>query len=96
MMAYLDQLSQRLKSILANKYVIATGTVLLSSHLIVKLALKYRRHRRRQCYPKDVVILHQFQPGHSTPSASPYVLKLETWLRMANIKYQVRSFSFFF
>ena len=38
---------------------------------------------------KDKVILHQLSRGSVTPSPSPFVLKLETYLRMANIPYKV-------
>ena len=38
---------------------------------------------------RDVVILHQFPRGRLTPSTSPFVMKLETYLRMADIKYEV-------
>ena len=38
---------------------------------------------------QDKVILHQFNRGAVTPSPSPFVLKLETYLRMANIPYEV-------
>jgi len=36
---------------------------------------------------KDVVILHQFPRARFCPSPSPYPIKLETFLRMHNIKY---------
>jgi glutathione S-transferase len=39
--------------------------------------------------PKDVVILHQLKRGKTVPNLSPFALKLETYLRMANIPYQV-------
>ena len=38
---------------------------------------------------KDVVILHQLPRGKLTQSVSPFSLKLETYLRMADIPYQV-------
>lgn len=38
---------------------------------------------------QDKVILHQFNKGGVTPSPSPFVLKLETYLRMAGIPYEV-------
>jgi glutathione S-transferase len=37
---------------------------------------------------KDTVVLHQFSRGKVTPSISPFPLKLETYLRIADIKYE--------
>ena len=42
-------------------------------------------------WEKDVVYLVQFPRAGSVPSVSPFALKLETWLRMADVKYKVRS-----
>ncbi|RWS10847.1 hypothetical protein B4U79_10724, partial [Dinothrombium tinctorium] len=39
-------------------------------------------------YQPDVVYVYQFPRCPTTPSVSPYCLKLETWLRMAGIKYE--------
>lgn len=36
-----------------------------------------------------MVILHQFERGKHTPSISPFPLKLETYLRMTGIPYEV-------
>jgi hypothetical protein len=41
--------------------------------------------------PKDVVVLHGPPRSKSSPALSPFVLKLETYLRMNKIPYQVRS-----
>ena len=69
---------------------VKTGVLALIPTVVAVVAIrKYRRYKKRQAYPKDVVILHQFPPGLRAPSASPFVLKLETWLRMAKIEYQV-------
>lgn len=38
----------------------------------------------------DSVILHQLERGKLTPCISPFALKLETYLRMAGIPYQVK------
>ena len=41
-------------------------------------------------YPRDKVILFQIPRCLYAPNFSPFPLKLETYLRMANIPYQVR------
>lgn len=41
---------------------------------------------------KDAIILHQFsRPRNGVPSLSPFCLKMETYLRMADLPYQVRG-----
>lgn len=41
---------------------------------------------------KDAIILHQFsRPKTSAPSLSPFCLKLETYLRMLDLPYQVKT-----
>lgn len=40
-------------------------------------------------YEKDVVYLYQFSRTPLLPSLSPYCLKVETWLRLAGVKYEV-------
>jgi len=58
----------------------------------MKLYGGYKARQRRQRWAeagKDVVVLHQFQRGTHVPNLSPFALKLETWLRMADIKYVI-------
>lgn len=43
-------------------------------------------------YEKDIVYLYQFSRTPLLPSLSPYCLKVETWLRLAGIKYEVSEF----
>jgi hypothetical protein len=40
-------------------------------------------------YEKDIVYLYQFSRCPTIPSASPFCLKVETWLRMNSIQYEV-------
>jgi hypothetical protein len=50
----------------------------------------------KQNFEKDVVYLYQFARTTSLPSLSPYVLKVETWLRLTGLKYEVSWKIFFF
>jgi hypothetical protein len=56
---------------------------------IVNFYQAYKRRKNRQTLPLDELVLHQFPRALRAPSASPFCLKLETWIRMANIKYTV-------
>lgn len=42
----------------------------------------------KQNFEKDVVYLYQFSRTPVLPSLSPYCLKVETWLRLAGVKYE--------
>lgn len=42
-------------------------------------------------FEKDVIYLYQFSRTPVIPSISPYCLKVETWLRLAGLKYEVRA-----
>uniref|UniRef100_A0A2S2PCF0 Thioredoxin-like fold domain-containing protein n=1 Tax=Schizaphis graminum TaxID=13262 RepID=A0A2S2PCF0_SCHGA len=43
---------------------------------------------KKQNFDKDVVYLYQFSRTPVIPSMSPYCLKVETWLRLAGLKYE--------
>lgn len=57
--------------------------------VIVKEAAPKKLNVFKQNFEKDVVYLYQFARTTSLPSLSPYVLKVETWLRLTGLKYEV-------
>lgn len=52
-------------------------------------APKFNVHKTN--FEKDVIYLYQFSRTPLLPSLSPYCLKVETWLRLAGLKYEVRK-----
>ncbi len=44
-------------------------------------------------FEKDVVYVYQFNRTATVPSISPACLKLETWIKLNNIKYEVSHLS---
>lgn len=80
--------------------VLASGTILATAFglIAVKLFTNYKqwvnnnkskKFKSKHKYPKYTVILHQYRRGLRAPSLSPCALKLETFLRMTNVTYQV-------
>ena len=61
------------------------GTVIVS--VVGYVTWRRCRKAERKEYPKDTVIHHQIGRGPHAPSATPFALKLETYLRMAKIPY---------
>src|SRR5512143_2065013 len=47
---------------------------------------KYSVHKTN--FEKDIIYLYQFSRTPLLPSLSPYCLKVETWLRLAGLKYE--------
>lgn len=45
-------------------------------------------------FEKDIVYLYQFSRTPLLPSLSPYCLKVETWLRLAGLKYEVSAIDY--
>lgn len=48
--------------------------------------VKYNVHKLN--FDKDIIYLYQFSRTPLLPSLSPYCLKVETWLRLAGLKYE--------
>lgn len=57
-------------------------------------AVKFNVHKLN--FEKDIIYLYQFSRTPFLPSLSPYCLKVETWLRLAGLKYEVCAFFLFF
>jgi len=66
----------------ANKDGVTTPAPVLRVEKPPKLTVK------KADFAKDVVYLYQFSRTKNIPSPSPFCLKVETWLRMAGIKYE--------
>ena len=58
------------------------------------VAMLFLLRSGRGKWPRDLVIVHDIGQGPSVPSLSPFPLKLQTFLRMANIPYQVMQIHF--
>ncbi len=80
-------------SLPSSKFLKIAGGLTASALIMtfIKIYIRRKQEKKRKSYPKNVVILHQFPPSEKCPSASPFCLKLETWLRMADIKYEVSN-----
>ncbi|CAL8096583.1 unnamed protein product [Orchesella dallaii] len=61
---------------------------------IEKLMLRSKL-RRWKTSPKDVVILHGFPPAKVLPNLSPYIMKVESYLRLANLRYTLDKKDYF-
>lgn len=48
---------------------------------------------RSEMCPKlsRMIVLHQFAPAFGLPNASPFCMKVETWLRMAGLAYETEN-----
>ncbi|KAK7082016.1 hypothetical protein SK128_002001 [Halocaridina rubra] len=60
------------------------GTVKMVGHI-----RKQMRRKKWNNAGKDVAVLHMFRRGYFSPNLSPFVMKLEMYLRMARIPYQI-------
>ncbi|KAK3851649.1 hypothetical protein Pcinc_041719 [Petrolisthes cinctipes] len=72
-----------------NKPLAITAVVVVSAIKINSYITKKKRRNKWNNAGRDVVVLHMFQRGKYAPSVSPYVIKLEMYLRMSDIQYQI-------
>ncbi|GAB1608544.1 failed axon connections homolog [Argonauta hians] len=68
------------------QYAIAAGVGLVT---ISGFLFAIFRQKRKKIYPKDVIILHLFPRIKQSPNLSPFTIKLETFVRMAKLPFQV-------
>lgn len=70
-----------------------TETVAVVEKTKPEPAVKFNVHKLN--FEKDIIYLYQFSRTPFLPSLSPYCLKVETWLRLAGLKYEVCGHFFF-
>ncbi|XP_076048052.1 failed axon connections homolog [Oratosquilla oratoria] len=70
-----------------HKLAIATVIIVVSFIKITKILRKKRLRQQWDNAGQDVVVLHTRPRSKVCPGVSPFALKLETYLRMASIKY---------
>lgn len=86
---FLNNISEQLNS-LPTWAKTAVGIVVVG--VPVYAIFSYNKKRKspiKTDFKTGVVYLYQFQRSPVIPSLSPFCLKLETWLRMADINYEV-------
>lgn len=66
----------------------STGVILFVVTVIICRRMFKKPRVCGRDYPKDKVIVHQFSKGKYAPSLGHFVVKLETYLRMAKIPYE--------
>lgn len=74
-----------------NGRVTTAAVVLLAFGAVSVKRYVARKNRRKRwaAVEKDVVVVHGLGKGRRTPNLSPFVLTLETYLRLAKIPYQM-------
>ncbi|XP_042867419.1 failed axon connections homolog [Penaeus japonicus] len=68
---------------------VAAVVVSYGAFSLYRYVTKRNRRRKWEDVPKDVVLVHALPKGRLAPNVSPFVLKLETYLRLAKIPYQL-------
>ena len=61
----------------------------LASYYMKKIKIELYKMRKKR-YPKNVAMLHRLNKGLNVPHDRPTLMKLETWLRMTKIEYEVQ------
>ena len=67
------------------------GAIFLA--IVAKFYFGQKKHEKpkvkKEDYKKDVVYLYQFKRGGGIPNISPYCMKIEAFLRVHKIQYEV-------
>ena len=83
--------SWQFRGLLNNKmwdFTVAIGTLLIVLCSVIYFGKKRNNRKTKNTVPQGTVLLHQRPPNANVINASPFSLKLETYLRMAKIPYE--------
>ena len=83
---FLGKISPKLVGYGALAVIVTSGTVVFLSRM-KSSRISARERKKWNSIGKDVVVLHQFMRGNTCINLSPFPIKVETFLRMNNIRY---------
>ncbi|RUS77883.1 hypothetical protein EGW08_014357 [Elysia chlorotica] len=88
-MQFVEQVTETVTTWVSNHPYVTTGVVAMTAaHILHRVAIRGKDNLGIIEAPPNTVVLYQLPRAPYTPSLTPFAVKLETYLRLANIPYQ--------